>query len=225
MTKMVNIESLRNLKQYRDLTDDEFYERMARKEIDLEPIKEFEDRIQRKIDDFGEDYDLTDMKFNDRETLRALAQVMITLEDMETYSYKLRAMGISEETLTLYDKVSTQLTKLRSDISSLQDILKISRKVRKGDKEESVLNFIEDLKDKAKRFYEAKMSYIYCPNCSMLLGTVWTLYPNSKNKISLTCQRTLDNGDKCNTVVSVTTKELLEMRGSNNPEIMPESMR
>jgi hypothetical protein len=225
MARTQNIESLRNLRQYKDLSDDQFYELMARKDLDLAPVKEFEDRIARKIAEFGEDYDLSDMKFNDKETLRALAQVMITLEDMETFSYKLRSLGINEESLLLYDKVSNQLKNLRSDISSLQDTLKISRKVRKGDKEESVINFIDDLKDKAKRFYESKMSYIFCPECSMLLGTIWTLYPNSKNKISLTCGRILDNGHKCNAVVTVTTKELLDKRGSNKPEIMPESMR
>ena len=133
--------------------------------------------------------------------------------------------GIDENSLLLYDKVASQLKNLRSDVSSLQDTLKISRKVRKGDKEESVLNFIEDLKERAKRFYESKMSYIFCPKCDMLLGTIWTLYPNSNNKLKLTCQRILDNGDKCNTVVTVTTKELLDKRGSNKPENMPESIR
>ena len=225
MARARNIESLRNLKQYSNLSDDEFYEIMALQEIDLAPVKEFEDRISKKIDEFGEDYDLTDMKFNDRETLRALAQVMINLEDMETFSYKLRASGITEETLNMYDKISRQLKDLRSDASSLQDTLKISRKVRKGDKEESVINFISDLKEKAKRFYELKSSYIFCPKCNMLLGTIWTLYPDSKNKIRLTCSRVLEDGHKCNTVVTVTTKELLDKRGSNRPEILPESMK
>lgn len=215
--------SIRNLVQYKNLSDAEFDELMDRKEMNAEPVKIFEDRIKRKLAEFEKDYDLTDMKFNDLQSLRALAQALITLEDLEVYSYKLRMEGITLDNLTLMDKISKQLSDLRNDISKLQDDLKISRKVRKGDKEESVVLYIEKLKQKAAEFYESKMNYILCPKCNMLLGTVWTLYPEAKNKITLTCQRELDSGEKCGTIVTVTTKEMLERKNTNTPEVLPEN--
>ena len=215
---------LRHLKQYQDLTDAEFDELMDKKALGVAPIKEFENRIEVKLKEFDEDYDLSDMKVNDKQTLRNLAQAIITLEDLEQAMYKLRTKGISDSNLMLHDKVTSQMSRIRSDISKMQDDLKITRKSRKADKEESVLNFLNDLKEKAKRTYEARMSYIYCPECNMLLGTTWFLWPNADNKLSFKCKRKLDTGETCKGKAVVSSKELMENRGTNKPSILPESM-
>lgn len=215
---------IRSLRQYAKMTDDEFEELWEEKITGVEGVQEFESRIQRKIDSFAKDYDLEDLKANDKLTLRALAQSYITLEDLENYSYRERLGGISEDKILSMEKINNMMATLRKDISNMQNDLKITRRIRKGDKEESVINYIEDLKLKAKRFYEEKMSYIYCPECNMLLATVWTLYPQGRNKITLTCNRTLQNGEKCGTTFTVSTKELLERRGTNKPELVPESL-
>lgn len=222
--KTFSKESMRNLGQYKDLTDDEWDDVWEKQQSDSQPIRDFEDRIDLKIKQFEDDYDISDLKFNDLQVLRALAQALITLNDLENFNYKLRKKGISDENLNLMDKVSKQISQIRTDVSRMQDDLKITRKIRKGDKELTVLSEIERLKTKAKEFYSEKMGYIYCPECHMLLCTAWFLYPNSKNTITLTCSRTLDNGDLCNTKVKITTEKLLSKRGTNIPEIMPESL-
>ena len=65
------------------------------------------------------------------------------------------------------------------------------------------------------------MSYILCPKCDMLLSTIWNLYPEANNKISLVCQRKYDDGSVCGEKFSVTTKELLENRGFNTDRVPP----
>jgi hypothetical protein len=215
---------LRHLKQYRDLTNDEFDEIMDQKAMGIESIKEFEDRINRKLKKFEEDYDLTDMKINDKETLRALAQNIITLEDLENFMYKTRMNGISDQNLMLIDKTTQQMSRIRSDISKQQSDLKITRKSRKADKEESILSLIKDSADKAKVMYEAKMSYVYCPECNMLLGTAWFLWPNVDNKLSFKCNRKLDTGEICKGKAVFSSKELMKNRGTNKPSILPESV-
>lgn len=221
---MENRQRIRNLKQYADLTDDEFNELMDKKAMGTKPLKEFEDRIKRKLKMFEEDYDLSDMKINDRETLRALAQNLITLEDLENFMYNTRMEGISDQNLMLIDKTTQQMSRIRSDISKQQDDLKITRKSRKADKEESVLNFIKDLEGKAKRTYEAKMARIFCPECNILLGTAWFLWPNVDNKLSFKCNRKLDTGEICKGKTVVSSKELMKNRGTNKPSILPESV-
>jgi len=213
---------IRSLKQYRDLTDEEFDELWSRKVIGIELNKEFENRIQRKIDDFAKDYDLSDLKANDKLTLRALAQAHLQLEDLEIFSYNKRFEGIQESDILAMEKINNIMSNLRRDISKMQDDLKITRRIRKGDKEESLTNYLEDLKRKAKEFYENTMFYIWCPECNMLLGTVWFQYPDeSKNKIQLYCDRIRENGEKCNTKVLVGSAELLKNRGVNS-EGVPE---
>jgi hypothetical protein len=217
---------LRSLRQYQNMSDEEFEEKMALLNAGVKTNQEFEKRIQHKIKEFEVDYDLSELNSNDKLVLRALCQAHITLEDLETQSYNIRSQGIDFDNLTIIEKMSKVMSDLRKDISQLQGDLLITRKVRKNDKETSVINFLEDLKIKAKEFYSAKMQYLFCPSCNLLLGTLWTLFPqNPHNKITLVCERELENGEKCGTKLVVTTKELWEKRqSSNKPETMPESM-
>lgn len=216
---------LRSLKQYKDLPEKDFDDLFEKKYFGVVTSKEFELRIERKLEEFSQDYDIDDMKINDMLLLRALAQSLIHLEDMEVLSYNLRKEGISEDNILFFDKLSNVMTNLRRDISKMQDDLKITRKIRKGDKEEGVIAMLDSLKEKARIFYQNKLNHIICPNCNMLISSVWFLYPEDKNKITLICKRNLGDGNFCNTVVTITSKELMENRGSNKPEVLPESMR
>jgi hypothetical protein len=213
----------RALKQYSPevMTDEEFEEFWAKKIAGMEASKDFESRIKSKIEEFSDDYDLDDLKANDKLVLRALAQAYITLEDYEIYSFNLRTEGgIGNINIVELEKTNNIMSSLRRDISNMQTDLKITRKIRKGEKEESVINTIEDLQQKAKEFYRNKMFYVWCDECQMLLFTGWFLYPETnKNKINLVCQRPLQDGGVCGNVVKVDSKFLLENRGINISEV------
>lgn len=216
---------IRNLKQYKDLSDEEFDEVWKEKLLGIAPSAAFEERIEDKMKQFAEDYDLNDLKINDKEALRALIQALIALEDYEQFLFELRAGGVGIENLTTIDKIQKASSDLRSDIGKLQTDLNITRKIRQSDKESSVVAYIDSLREKARTFYESRMMYILCPKCNMLLGTIWTLYPTEpKNKIHLVCNRILDSGEKCGEKVTVSTQELLDKRGTNKSDALPESM-
>lgn len=215
---------LRNLTQYRELSDEDFEKVWEEHVAGVETNSLFENRIQRKIDEFANDYDLEDLKANDMLTLRALAQAFITLEDLERYTFRLRESGIDDTNLVKLDRINSMMSVLRKDISSMQNDLKITRKIRKGDEEESVVNYIENLKAKAKKFYSQKMNYIICPECKILLGTIWFMYPEEKNKLIFKCGRRLQNGSKCGHILTVTSQDLIKNKNSNLPEQLPESL-
>jgi hypothetical protein len=221
----INKTKMRNLKQYKNLTDDEFDDKYAKKMVGIVVNREFEKLIQKKITEFGEDYELTDLNSNDKMMLRALAQAMVNLDIYESEASMIRAEGVDVTNIELLEKLSRVISSQRTDISRMQDDLNISRKQRKPDKETSALDYLENLKLKAKEFYEARMAYIFCDQCHMLLGTFWTLYPeDDRNKITLICNRILETGEKCGNKVVVTTKELLKNQQTNNANI-PESLR
>ncbi len=224
MTKKgVSSNSLRNLNQYKNLTDEEWEVVQEELQGGIEKKWEaFETRIQGKIKEFEEDYDLSDMKFNDTETLRALCQAMISLEDYEQFSFRLRDFENTEEkgnNLSTLNQINNISTKLRQDISSMQEDLKISRKIRQSDRELSVRDELATLKQKATKFYEEKMSYIYCDECSMLLSTAWFTFPYGKNTLKLTCGRVQADGTLCNNVVEFTTSDLMDMKGKNVEDV------
>jgi len=202
---------LRNLNQFKDLTDAEFEIKYEKYQANALPIEEFENRIKRKIEEFGEDYDLSDLKSNDMLSLRALAQAYIALEDLEVQDYKLKNEGLSYDNIQLIEKIGKLRSDLRSDISKLQDDLKITRKVRDSDKEQSVQVAIQNLTEKAKVFYKEKMFYIFCPECKNLLMTAWFHYPDEeRNKLWLVCGR-----ESCGHKFAVYTSKLGDTRGVN----------
>jgi hypothetical protein len=212
---------MRNLHQYKNLTDAEYEEVYAKKLAGVHKNKEFEDRIDRKIKEISKDYDLNDLNSNDILTLRALAQAYINLEDYEDYEYTIRTDksekgGINEYSMSMLEKLSKMKDVLRQSISSMSGDLKITRKVRVADKDQSVLSYIEDLKKKAKEFYESKMQLIFCPKCNTWIGSIWTLYPMEKgNKITLVCDRHYEDGTTCGEKIVLTTVELTRMGGNN----------
>lgn len=213
-------ERLRVLKQYKDLSEEEFNEIIDKKLTGYYAGKEFEDRIKRWIDKFAEDYDLSDLKANDKLVLRALAQAHINLEDLENFSFNLRAGGIQDMDITKLERMNNMMSVLRKDISSMQTDLKITRKIRKGDKEESVISTIENLQKAAKEFYQNRMFYVWCDKCNMLLFTGWFLYPDEHtNKLQLVCKHRLETGELCNNKITLNSKQLLDKRGTNKEDV------
>ena len=180
----------RNLVQYKDMTDEEFDEvwKEKIKEIELSP-EILEQLVVNKIEDLGQDYDLEDMKANDMVQLRALALAMIQLEDLEKIAWRTR-QETNYESIQILEKINRVLSTLRSDISNISSDLQLTRKIRKQSREASVINAIDDLRDKARRFYRERMLYIFCDSCKMLLCTTWLMYSeNEDNFITLECNR------------------------------------
>lgn len=216
---------LRNLKQYKDLTDEEFEEKFSKEFLGLAPEREWEHRIQIKLAEFGQDYNLDDLKINDKYSLRALAAAILRLEDWDTLLGRLLAENITDVTMMSIDRISKIQSDLRRDIGTIQDNLKISRKTRRSEKEEDAITFLEELKVKAKKFYEQKMMYVFCPKCGELLATMWFLYPKFKsNVIKLKCHRDIGDGVMCDGEVNITSEWLFE-NGMRNKKDIPESMR
>jgi len=113
---------IRNLKQYRDMTDEEFdtaFENL----VDDNPvvnfprrsIPEMEKLIDEKLNDFTQDYDLSDMKINDRLVLRNLIRSIISLEDLENVFVTLRE-NFDKDSVLIMDRVANVMSRLRSDI-------------------------------------------------------------------------------------------------------------
>ena len=213
---------LRNLNQYKDMTDEEFDEAMGNIPASITSYEDFKKRVDSKMLEFEKDYDLSDMKFNDTETLQNLCKALVTLEDYEKIIVELRAESVGKN-LTMIDKLSSVMSNIRKDVSKMQEDLKITRKIRKSTQEESARAELARQKKLAMEFYQKKMFYVYCEECTMLLTTTWFLYPTEKNTLSVRCGRTYtdDEGKKtgtCGHINKITSKELLEKRGTNHPE-------
>ncbi len=209
------------------MDDDEFEEMINSREFGEDFEDEFEKKTQEKIDNLTEDYDLSDMKSNDLLLLKALAQSLIALDHYELLAYSMR-QDLSSGNVRMLETIEGMISDLRRDISKAQVDLKISRKIRKGDDREDVIERVATLQDQANQFYKQKMAYIICPSCDMLLATIWVQYPEVDNELTFVCNRRKGGRESailCNHKFTLDTKELWSQKAvTNKPEVLPESI-
>jgi len=153
----------------------------------LESLLQDEDRdkiIGRMMAKFAEDYDLSSMNYNDKLALEALCNLYIQAQDnMEKIS------DLKEtENWGIIPKIVDTHKDVIKGIETLERQLGISRKAR-GKEETTVLDYIDSLLNTAEKFLETKLNYLYCPECNVLLATIWVLYPEENNELNLICGR------------------------------------
>jgi len=174
---------LRNLPQYRNKTDVELEE--IRNRIEEGGLTE---QAAEVVATFEKDYDLTDMTANDRLSLTELAKVSVMLEDLTNIIHMDMKKGNDVDWQNI-DRMNRIAASLRDDASKLQRDLDITRKARKGAGGTGVVDFIEDLKVRAKKFLEDRLASIFCPKCNMLVCKVWFLHPDEKSSVRIHCGR------------------------------------
>lgn len=193
----MTLTQIANLPQYKDLSEAELIK--ARDRI---LFGNFEERVDDIVTSFEEDYDITDIAANDRLSLESLAKVFLLLEKVD----KALQGQISEENTdwAAFEKMNRAAAQLRDDVSQLQRDLNVTRKARAGYGDTSVVEFISDLKERAKHFLADRLCEIYCPKCKMLLAKVWFLFPQEDNEISLVCGR-----DSCKNRFTFNSKDFV----------------
>jgi RNase P subunit RPR2 len=207
----------RNLAQYKGMTEEEFTEFWEERygevaEDDQEILEELKQRIKERLDELEKDYDFSDMKANDMMQLESLILAMLQLDDLEKDVYKKRN-DLSDSNVLVLEKLNKMLSQLRADISTISEDLQLSKKIRNKNKDVSVVQRWEELSRKASEFYKQKMLYIFCPDCRMLLATVWLQYPDvEKNKLTVFC-------DRCKTKHEITLYELYNLGNKNLPDV------
>lgn len=217
--------SLRNLPQYKNMPQEEFDAMFDDNSFELEHDQEMQDRVDSMYKQFEDSYDLSELMPNDRAVLFSMIRDIIRLEDLDKMITS-ESKNITPDNILGIKLLSEITERLKVSISKAQDDLKISRKVRKSDKEESVLAYLEDLKIKSKKFYYRKHLLILCPKCNELLFSGRWLYPDySGNKVILSCHRKFPDGNYCDGHVEISSKELLDRGGSNFPDRLPEALR
>ncbi len=205
---------LRNLRQYADMTDEEFeemFESLKEEELDEAAL---EAEIEKGLSDFEDDYDLSDMKINDRIVLRNLVISMISLEALEKL-FVVQRENLNDANILLMDRTSGVMSKLRHDISDMQSDLKLTRRIRKEGREESFMSWLENTREKAEKFYKRKHLYVFCSNCRRLLATIWLLYPDADQEFHFTC-----GNEECKHSGEVYLKYLYETDNKNLEDVV-----
>lgn len=187
-----------------------------------ETYEEYQARVSAKIDELHEDYEINDLKANDRFTLEELAKALVTLENLDLQLFELRKDV--ERNLTAIKDLSNVVNQSRTSIAKMQDTLGISRKMRKDSGSETAREELNRQKEIAKDKLRDVLDYIYCEKCTELIGNTWFQYYDEDSEISIVCGRkyyhpeTAEITRTCGHVTTISSKTLLEQEGTNHPD-------
>jgi hypothetical protein len=124
--------------------------------------------LEKKIQTYLETYELDDLnRANDFASLRILAQEEIILENLQNELASLKR--VAGDTKTVKD-LSTAIRDHGNTYSNLQKTLGIDRSKRESEGEESVLSYIDKLKDQAKKVWASRLKRLVCKDCNLPLA-------------------------------------------------------
>jgi hypothetical protein len=131
-----NKKRLRNLNQYKNMTDEEFeslWENYKEK-----PEVDIESRINLTMEEFAKNYDLRDMNANDTLALRELARIYVHLEDLG----RMEQSAIEDGEVAKIGSLSRIKKEYLDNASRIQIDLNITRKSRQSAEGEELSTYL-----------------------------------------------------------------------------------
>jgi hypothetical protein len=192
------IKQLRNLAMFKNKSDEEILEfikaREAKQKLEEpeQPVKAagndspiepkidtaaFRKRYNEKLKNLQTEYGIDMNNSNDAEMLKSLARHII---QSEIVSDQIITLQLSEEidTRTLKNLGDYQRTVVAT-ITDLQEKLGIGRKQRKEKQVDSVPQFIELVRSRAREVWNRSTFPIRCEKCEIELARVWLNFPDN----------------------------------------------
>lgn len=121
--------------------------------------------LDSKINTYLETYELDDLnRANDMASLRQLAQFEIIIENLQNELASIKNIG--SDTKVVKD-LNTALRDAVNSYNSLQTTLGVDRRKRVSDSEESVVSYIDKLKDQAKKMWAVRLKVLKCNDCQL----------------------------------------------------------
>lgn len=182
----VKMKRLRNLKMFKGKSDEEIYEFYRNREPKPAPVEipqndfvvqddhaAFEKKYKQKVATLKNEYG--DLNESDMELIRMLARLTVQLELSNKNILDMQQDG-EMDTRNLKNLGDYQRQLVQS-INDLQDKLGIARKQRKEKAADDVAVFMQDLKQRAKTFFDKKTIVIRCEKDQIELARYWLNFP------------------------------------------------
>lgn len=199
------LKKLRNLKYFREWTDDQIQEwyRLRHGDDEAPPpeppdmskelpasvtektdvslnAEEYKKKFNSYLARYRKEYSVDMNETNDADALRSLVRFMIQLERADEIIMEEQAAK-SPDHRTLKGLGDFQRS-LQMNINELQDKLGVSRKQRKEKAHDDIPQYINALQQKAKDFWERSTIPVNCEKCKIELARYWL---NFKDNVEL----------------------------------------
>ena len=192
---------MKNLRPYRDKTEEEIKAILLEREKDPTPSKvegsktrekpdDYDKRFKEKLKSLMDEFALDMNDANDREALQTLARLQIQSENAarDIDNIQRKPFLRDEDYRSLKNLGDFQSTVQRA-IVDFQDKLGISRKQRKEKQVDDFPQFVESLLARGKKMFDEKTVTVRCPKDFVELARVWYNFPTKQNEtqMSLEC--------------------------------------
>jgi hypothetical protein len=191
------IKQLKNLALFKDKSDEEIIqfliardakqkmdepEETVKQEIPIEiapniPLEEFKKKYTLKLKSLQKEYGIDMNNSNDAEMLKSLSRHIIQSEIVNDQIIKLQAKP-EVDTRTLKNLGDYQKS-LISTLTDLQEKLGIGRRQRKEKEVDSVPQFIDIVRKRARIVWERSTHAINCERCNIELARYWLNFPEN----------------------------------------------
>lgn len=189
---------MRNLKPYKDKTDEEIREIFARRKPRIKRalveealvVDEYDKRFQEKMEILQTEFAIDMNNSNDAESLKNLVRLQIQLENVVRQIEDLQKdVNPSRDDVLVLKNLGDFQRQVMTSLADIQEKLGISRKQRKEKQIDDIPQWIEAVLNKAKTQFDRKTVIVQCPKCMLELARYWLNFPKEKNDIemSLTC--------------------------------------
>ena len=196
------IKQLRNLALFKDKSDEEIIQflkaREAKQKIDTpeEPIKQdeiiepleaklstggFTKKYALKLKTLQKEYGIDMNDSNDAEMLKSLTRHIIQSEIVNDQILKLQILP-EVDTRTLKNLGDYQKS-LISTMTDLQEKLGIGRRQRKEKQVDSIPQFIDMVRKRAREVWERATEPVRCERCQIELARYWLNFPNNATTV------------------------------------------
>lgn len=205
------IKRMRNLKFFRDYTDDQIREWASKRQKGQKPPinpadittgtpippdeaagmdeEEFKKKTQTYLNKYKKEYGVDMNDSNDAESLRQLVRLIIQLELIDhSILVEQHKKNPNHTALKGYGDFQRSV---QQSVNEIQTSLGISRKARKEKQVDDIPEFIAGVRKKALDFWERKTVPIKCERCRIELARYWLNFPDMVQGIrfELTCDK------------------------------------
>jgi hypothetical protein len=195
------IARLRNLRPYRDKTDEYIREALIaksskpvvkspKKSTDAPKEKTYDSRFNEKMKLLLKEFEIDMNSSSDKEALNMLVRTGLQIEDIDKEITELqKGGGLSKDDSLKLKALGDFKRQQVMSVTDISDKLGISRKQRKEKATDDIPQWIDSVLERAKQFYDGKTVAVECPKCMIELFRYWENFPKEQNdiKLNLTC--------------------------------------
>jgi len=162
--------------------------------------KDLTDQFQLILEQYKERYDIDSLTNpNDQANLHTMIRNQIVINTLQERLHQLAELDAVANAMDI-KKLNDSIAALIDRNIVMERQLGIDRKTRRAEQEESVVDYINALKQQAVNYLETKFTRVSCPACKIMVGRISGVYDTTYYHAEFQCPQ-------CKKKVTVTRRE------------------